>query len=142
MEKLPIPYFRTLESVVPLQVSSELLDTIYAMQRRQDWMREYLVQTGQNALQFVQSVGIDESLETVVECMRKTLDVDQDWASELPSWTEALRFLRESMEKAGIIVVVNGVVGNNTQRPLKVTEFRGFVLVDKYAPLAFVNGAM
>ncbi len=37
--------------------------------------------------------------------------------------------------------MVNGVVGNNTHRPLSVSEFRGFVLVDEYAPLAFVNGA-
>ncbi|MFC1835853.1 ImmA/IrrE family metallo-endopeptidase [Thermodesulfobacteriota bacterium] len=54
---------------------------------------------------------------------------------------EALKYLRESMEYAGIIVVLNGVVGNNTRRRLEVSEFRGFVLVDEYAPLAFVNGS-
>jgi Zn-dependent peptidase ImmA (M78 family) len=140
-EKLPIPYFRTLEKVVPQQASPELLDTIYEMQRRQTWMREYLIQLGQDPLPFVQSVGANASLQSVAQCMRKTIRLDQDWASKLPSWTEALRFLRESMEKAGIIVVVNGVVGNNTHRPLKVTEFRGFVIVDEYAPLAFVNGS-
>jgi Zn-dependent peptidase ImmA (M78 family) len=140
-EKLPIPYFRTLENVVPLNVSPELLDTIYAMQRRQDWMREYLIQIGQEPLDFVQSVRTNESPQSIVESMRKTLKVDGGWASNFPSWTEALTFLRESMEKAGIIVVTNGVVGNNTRRPLKVDEFRGFVLVDEYAPLAFVNGA-
>jgi Zn-dependent peptidase ImmA (M78 family) len=45
------------------------------------------------------------------------------------------------MESASILVVVNGVVGNNTHRKLNPEEFRGFVLVDKYAPLVFVNGA-
>ena len=38
------------------------------------------------------------------------------------------------------MAVVNGVVGNDTHRPLNVKEFRGFALVDRYAPLIFVNG--
>jgi Zn-dependent peptidase ImmA (M78 family) len=45
------------------------------------------------------------------------------------------------MEDAGILVFVNGVVENNTHRKLDPAEFRGFVLVDKYVPLVFVNGA-
>ncbi|GIV50096.1 MAG: hypothetical protein KatS3mg038_0617 [Candidatus Kapaibacterium sp.] len=48
---------------------------------------------------------------------------------------------REKAEAAGILVVTSGVVGNNTQRKLSVEEFRGFVLVDEYAPLVFINSA-
>jgi Zn-dependent peptidase ImmA (M78 family) len=45
------------------------------------------------------------------------------------------------MEDAGIVVIVNGVVGNNNHRKLDPDEFRGFVLVDEFAPLVFINGA-
>jgi Zn-dependent peptidase ImmA (M78 family) len=141
IEKLPIPYFRTFEKTPPSQVSPELLDTIYEMQKRQVWMREYLIQQGHDALPFVHSVEIDEPAESIAQCMREILRVGKDWAADLKTWSDALQFLRESMERAGIIVVVNGVVGNNTRRHLDVSEFRGFVLVDEYAPLAFINGA-
>jgi Zn-dependent peptidase ImmA (M78 family) len=62
-------------------------------------------------------------------------------AAREPTWTEALRVLRDPMETAGILIIVNGIVGNNTHRRLDPNEFRGFVLVDDYAPLVFVNGA-
>ncbi len=38
-------------------------------------------------------------------------------------------------------MVFNSIVGNNTHRPLKVEECRGFVLVDEYAPFMFINAA-
>jgi Zn-dependent peptidase ImmA (M78 family) len=38
-------------------------------------------------------------------------------------------------------LVVNGVVGNNTHRPLETSEFRGFAICDDYAPLIFINGS-
>ena len=49
--------------------------------------------------------------------------------------------LIDRVDNIRVIVVVNGVVGNNTHRRLNVDEFRGFVLIDEYAPLIFINGA-
>ena len=49
--------------------------------------------------------------------------------------------LRQKIEATGILIVINGVVGNNNYRKLDPDEFRGFVLSDEHAPLVFINGA-
>src|SRR5690606_19661692 len=51
-----------------------------------------------------------------------------------------LSHLRDAIESIGVLVVINGVVGNNNTRRLNAEEFRGFVLCDDQAPLIFVNG--
>jgi len=140
-ERLPVPYFRTLRSDSQEQPSPDLLDTIRMMQRRQAWMREFLIEEGRDRLPFVASARVGEQRAAVAERMRAALNLETDWASGHRTWTDALRALREAIDEAGILVVVNGVVGNNTHRKLDVHEFRGFVLVDEHAPLLFVNGA-
>jgi len=141
VERLPIPYFRTLGDEASHRYSPDLLETIHVMQRRQGWLRELLVDQGQEELPFVRSAKLDESPSSVARRIRKALGLSPQWTGQLSSWTEALQVLREAMEDAGIMVIVNGIVGNNTHRKLDPEEFRGFVLVDEVAPLVFVNGA-
>ena len=45
--------------------------------------------------------------------------------------------LRSAIEHLSVMTVINGVVGNNTHRRLRVEEFSGFALTDPYAPLIF-----
>jgi len=140
-ERLPVPYFRTLGDEASYGPSPDLLETIHTMQRRQAWLREFLVDQGQEMLPFIRSARADEPPALVGQRIRKSLGLDQGWASRHRTWTDALSLLRETMENKGILVVINGIVGNNTHRKLDPDEFRGFVLVDEYAPLVFVNGA-
>jgi Zn-dependent peptidase ImmA (M78 family) len=140
-ERLPVPYFRTLGDERSVAPSPDLLETVQTMQRRQAWLRESLVDQGQQVLPFVRSARSDEPPTVVGQRMRETLYLNFGWAAQEPSWTEALTVLREAMEDSGITVVVNGIVGNNTHRKLDPEEFRGFVLTDDFAPLVFVNGA-
>jgi Zn-dependent peptidase ImmA (M78 family) len=51
------------------------------------------------------------------------------------------RAIGRATDGSGILVVMNGVVGNNTRRKLDPQEFRGFVLCDRHAPLILINGA-
>jgi len=138
-EHLSIPHFRTLGDIKPSKPSPDLLETIQLMQRRQTWMREYLIDEGQERLSFVKSSRLNESPQSVAQRIRKTLSFDDGWASRHATWREAIKALRLAMEMKGILVTVNGIVGNNTYRKLNREEFRGFVLVDDYAPLVFVN---
>jgi Zn-dependent peptidase ImmA (M78 family) len=140
-DRLPIPLFRTLGNGHPHRPSPNLLETVQMMERRQAWVREYLVDEGQRALQFVRSAKLSEEPLRIAGEMRSVLGLEQAWAAKLATWSDALRELQKKMEDAWILVVVNGIVGNNTHRKLDPEEFRGFVLVDEYAPLVFVNGA-
>ncbi|MGE5484149.1 MAG: ImmA/IrrE family metallo-endopeptidase [Ignavibacteriales bacterium] len=141
LERLPIPHFRTHADGDLGRPSPDLLETIQMMQRRQFWMRDFLIEQGQERLAFVGSAQLEEQAALTARSLRRTLGLPEGWAALQKTWTDALHVLREAMEDAGILVVVNGIVGNNTHRKLDPQEFRGFVLVDEYAPLLFVNGA-
>jgi Zn-dependent peptidase ImmA (M78 family) len=138
---LPIPDFRTVDNQVVGAPSPDLLDTIYAMQRRQQWLREYLVESDAVPLGFVHSIDVNADPVEAAADMRARLGIGANWAQNVPTWSDALRALRSAIEDAGVFPVLNGVVGNNTHRRLDPKEFRGFVLIDEYAPLIFVNGA-
>jgi len=140
-DRLPVPHFRTLGDEGLIRPSPDLIETVQMMQQRQAWMREFLIEQGQECLPYVRSARLEEKPTSIAQRMRSTLGFGEGWAAQQPTWTDAQRFLRETLEKAGILVVINGIVGNNPHRKLNPSEFRGFVLVDDYAPVVFVNNA-
>jgi Zn-dependent peptidase ImmA (M78 family) len=77
----------------------------------------------------------------IVDDIRKTLNLQHEWASSFDTWQKTLEYLTLKIEEAGINAVFNGVVENNTSRPIKIDECRGFVLVDEYAPFMFINNS-
>lgn len=138
---LPIPDFRTLRDEALGEPSSNLLDTIYLCQQRQDWFRDHARLHGFPALPFIGSATVQEAPEGVAQRLRDTLALFIEARQRLPTWTDALRQLIAKVEEAGVMVMVSSVVGSNSHRKLDVEEFRGFVLADEYAPLVFLNGA-
>jgi len=138
---LPVPDFRTLRDEVLAEPSSDLLDTLYLCQQRQDWYRDYARLHGLAPLAFVGSVSVRDTPEVVAQRMRSTLGVSAEMRRQLTSWTEALRNLIAKTEDAGVMVMASSIVGSNSHRKLDVGEFRGFALADELAPLVFLNGA-
>ena len=140
-ESLPIRDFRTRSGDAPTRPSPDLLETVYQMQRRQNWMRDDLIEGGADPLVFVGAYSLKDSHIEVAASMRASLGLAAGWAEDISTWSDALRFLRNRLDEIGVLVVFNGAVGNNNYRKLDPTEFQGFALVDEYAPLVFVNSA-
>ena len=140
-DRLPISDFRIRRADALQRPSPDLLETVYLMQRRQAWMHDELVEEESDPLGFVGAYGLDSPPERMSAAMRDALRLTDGWAAAEGTWSDALRRLRDRIEDAGVLVVFNGVVGNNTRRKLDPDEFQGFALVDEYAPLVFVNSA-
>lgn len=140
-EPLPIPDLRTVTGDGLQRPSPDLLECIYAMQRRQSWLRETLVESEAERLDFVGSARLSDDADAVGREMRRVIGLEHGWADEVRTWQQAVLELRRAIEGLEVMAVINSVVGNNTHRPFNVNEFRGFALSDSYAPLIFVNGA-
>lgn len=138
---LPVPDFRTLRDEELAEPSSDLLDTLYLCQQRQDWYRDHARMHGLPTLSFVGSASAQEAPEVVAQHLREALGLSAEARRHLPTWTDALRQLIAKAEDAGVLVMVSSVVGSNSHRKLDVGEFRGFALADNLAPLVFLNGA-
>lgn len=138
---LPVPDFRTLRDKALSEPSSELLDTLYLCQQRQDWYRDYARIHGLSPLPFVGSALTKEAPEAVAQRMREALGLSSEERRRLPTWTDALRQLIAKAEDAGVMVMTSSIVGSNSHRKLEVDEFRGFALADDLAPLVFLNGS-
>ncbi|MGQ1890141.1 ImmA/IrrE family metallo-endopeptidase [Thermophagus sp. OGC60D27] len=139
-EKLPIPFFRT-NNPQATKVSVNVYDTILLLQKRQDWLRDYLLDNEFPELPFVGKFANCNDIKPIVKDIRQTLNLTENWASNFETWQEALNHLSEQIENAGIITIFNGVVENNTRRKIPVQECRGFILVDSVAPFMFINNS-
>lgn len=140
-EKLPLPDFRRMAGGEMERPSPELIDTIHTCQHRQRWYRDYLASSSADILSFVGSAAVGDQPTVVAGQIRTALKLEVGSRSEVTNWGDFLRQFIERARAAGILVMVNGVVGNNTHRRLNPREFRGFAISDPFTPLIFVNGA-
>jgi Zn-dependent peptidase ImmA (M78 family)/transcriptional regulator with XRE-family HTH domain len=140
-EEVPVPDFRTFRDQAVLTPTPDLLETIYLCQQRQDWYRDYAKAHQLGRVALVGSLRqVDDAMDAADQ-LRDVLGFGLARRVYFSSWTDALSGLAEHAEAAGVLVMINGVVGSNTHRKLNPDEFRGFALVDELAPFVFVNGA-
>ncbi len=135
-EALPIADMRTRESKAIERPSGNLLDTINRYQLFQDWYHDYAREQGAEKLLFLGSASTQDDPHMVARRVRELLRLDRAKATSPDQWR---RDIVKALEDVGALVMMSGIVGNNTRRPLSTDEFRGFSLYDDLAPLIFVN---
>lgn len=139
-EQLPIPFFRTLGKEAT-QFNINVYDTILLIQQRQDWLKNYFIENEYEILPFVGKYKNANNIQEIVNDIRLTLGLKENWASGFGTWQLALDNLVKHIENQRIVISFNGIVENNTHRTIPVEECRGFVLVDEIAPFMFINSA-
>lgn len=140
IEKIPFPMFRG-EAGQQDHFNLNVYDTVMNVQARQEWLEEYLEENDIKICNFIGSITTKTSISETVRRLRSILDLDDRWAFSLATPDAAVSLLGQKIEDTGVFLAYNGVVGNNTHRPLKVSECRGFALVNEKAPYIFVNSA-
>ena len=137
-EKNEFVKFRTINNN-SVQPSRRLIDTIYAMETRQQWMKEYLLDQNET-VKFKYSKIFNEHMDpmTAAKEVLALLNLS-DILGMAMSDDDFFNVIRTRISSLGIMVMQSGIVGTNTQRPLDVNEFRAFVLIDSVTPLIFIN---
>ena len=138
VESIPIPMFRG-EAGHTNHFDLDVYDTVLTIQNRQDWLEDYLRDNDIETCPIVNIVTTYTPISETVTILRERLQLEPKWAFSLSNPDYAVNQLTERIEQLGIFVAFNGVVGNNPHRVLKVSECRGFALVNDVAPYIFVN---
>lgn len=135
--QLPLSDFRTL--ITPEPLSQDFYDVYRDVEYKQQWFKDYLVKEGADTLPFVGKFSATTEHKLIADDIRKALAIDAR-PSKIRQPQQYYNYLVQQAEELGILVFKNGVVANNTSRPLSVSEFRGFAIADPIAPVIFING--
>ncbi|MFM5335796.1 ImmA/IrrE family metallo-endopeptidase [Aeromonas enteropelogenes] len=138
VDELPIPDLRTVDGKGVGRPSAALVEIIKLMQLRQEWYRDHMMQQLVEPNPILGRFGPNSAVQAIVQDMRGKLGVPEH--PTRGTWEHYYRDLVQRIEACGILVMRQGDLGHFT-RPLSVDEFRGFAMVDSYAPLLFVNDA-
>ena len=112
---------------------------MHDMELVQEWTRTHLISEGASTIPFVGAFKQQGDSFAFADSVRKILNLPNNWFSKNRTTEDSFRFIRTAISNSGVVVMMSGIVGNNTHRPLDINEFRAFSIVDDYAPLIFIN---
>jgi Zn-dependent peptidase ImmA (M78 family) len=131
---------RSLQDREPL--GQEFFDVHDDIVYKQAWYSDYLQNMAATPVSFLgRFSGSQVSAVELADDMQATLKLSVESMRATSNVDELYALIVAQSEAAGVLVFKNGVVGNNTRRPLQVSQFRGFAVTDTYAPAIFINGS-
>ena len=136
-EEVPIPMFRSNAGDGGFNLN--VYDTVLSVQRRQDWLTDYLTDNEYDVCRCVGVITLQTPMVETISRLRQLLQLEGDWAFGRRDSSDAVNYLTEHIEDLGIAVSFNSGVENNNRREIPVEECRGFALVNHVAPFIFVN---
>ena len=131
-EEFPLLEYRTIDSTSAMNPSRNIIDVMHDMEQVQDWARNHAIEEEQQAPEFIGSQKNNVDTEDFAEYVRTVLELEIKWYENSKSAVESFKTLRDKISQAGVIVMMSGIVGNNTHRPLDINEFRAFAMVDAH----------
>ena len=137
-EDLTFVNYRTIDSVNLQKPSRNLITTMHDMELVQEWMHNYMHSNNLAKNSYVGSLE-NANYSDMANIIRMRLDLPSNWFSKVKTNEESFKFLRNLISNIGIVVMMSGIVRNNTTKTLSIDEFRAFALIDEYAPLIFIN---
>ncbi len=135
-ENIKLMEYRTIDSSETKTPSRNLLDTIFEMEQIVDWTREYLIGEDFEENPIVGKQKNVTDITIISNYVREVLNLPINW---FENTRNSFNYLRDKMSAAGVIIMTSGIVRNNTHRVLDINEFRAFTIIDKFAPLIFIN---
>jgi len=137
-DTLPIPDLRTFHNEPVNELSPEFKNLLNDVTLKQKWYKDYILENDGDEKYFLQQYTIKDSKESIINNINKILHLEKYIAKSLQK-RQFLNKIVYEIEKLDILVMKNGIVGSNTHKSLRVSEFRGFAIYDKFAPLIFLN---
>jgi Zn-dependent peptidase ImmA (M78 family)/transcriptional regulator with XRE-family HTH domain len=93
---------------------------------------------GQPSLPFVGSMGLHDSIESIVASIRNALQLTFQRQTQIRTEDDLLGHLREQAHQAGIFVLLEGDLGSYHSK-ISPEEFRGIAIADSVVPLIVIN---
>ena len=135
----PIPDLRTLSGEHLANPSLDFRQVLNDAIVRQEWVRDERAEEEWGKLPFVGKFDITDDPKAVAADMRSVLQLSKEDRNRCTDFEAFIKHIVSRAEDIGVLVMRSAVVRHATNRPLKVSEFRGFALSHHLAPTVFIN---
>ncbi len=130
---IEIPFFRKENKIA---YNSSLTLFIRDIQKKQEWVQNYLIDEGFVELDFIGSMDLNHSFKIVASKIVDRLNLPNFEIFNYAKRIEYFKSIKKSLEENNIFV---SVTGSHKNKAIDLEDAQGFALSDNFAPFIFVN---